>query len=280
MATAGVDGVVKLWDCRSWKEALRSWGSRGGNATLAWSQQGCLAVASGGAVNVYSRPSIHAPHSAPSPPPLYLTHPQPAKPHASLAFCPFQDVLAIGHATGVSSILVPGSGEPNFDSTEADPFEGSRARREREVKSLLDKIQPDMIALDPEFLGGFAPQSKLAEGMDLGSVPFARRPRLDRLRIQGKADDTEALSESEYAMEGQGDRSNPPKRDRVEQEKRKMRGKGKSLKRYLRKQRKNVIDPKAAAVREVFAKERARVKSATDRLKSERPSALDRFHRS
>jgi len=135
--------------------------------------------------------------------------------------------------------------------------------------------------------------------MDPGSVPFARRPRLDRLRIQGKADDTEALSEGEYAMEGQGDMSNPPKRDRVEQEKRKMRGKGKSLKRcveylklcvaiqfaltwvcarYLRKQRKNVMDPRAVAVREVFAKERARVKSATDRLKSERPSALDRFH--
>jgi WD40 repeat protein len=52
MATAGVDGIVKLWDCRSWKVALRSWNSRGGNATLAWSQRGCLAVASGGAVNV------------------------------------------------------------------------------------------------------------------------------------------------------------------------------------------------------------------------------------
>jgi U3 small nucleolar RNA-associated protein 7 len=90
-----------------------------------------------------------------------------------------------------------------------------------------------MIALDPEFLGGFAPQSKLAGGMDPGSVPFARRPRLDRLRIQGKADDTEALSEGEYAMEGQGDTSNPPKTHRVEQEKRKMRGKGKSLKRCV-----------------------------------------------
>ena len=52
MATAGVDGIVKLWDCRSWKDALRSWNSRGGHATLAWSQRGCLAVASGGAVNV------------------------------------------------------------------------------------------------------------------------------------------------------------------------------------------------------------------------------------
>jgi U3 small nucleolar RNA-associated protein 7 len=52
MATAGVDGTVKLWDCRSWKDAIRTWSSRGGNATLAWSQRGCLAVASGGAVNV------------------------------------------------------------------------------------------------------------------------------------------------------------------------------------------------------------------------------------
>jgi U3 small nucleolar RNA-associated protein 7 len=52
MTTAGVDGIVKLWDCRSWKDALRSWNSRGGHATLAWSQRGCLAVASGGAVNV------------------------------------------------------------------------------------------------------------------------------------------------------------------------------------------------------------------------------------
>jgi hypothetical protein len=41
----------------------------------------------------------------------------------------------------VSCILVPGSGEPNFDSSEADPFEGSKARREREIKSLLDKVQ-------------------------------------------------------------------------------------------------------------------------------------------
>ena len=53
----------------------------------------------------------------------------------------------------MSGILVPGSGEPNFDSAEADPFENSKARREREVKGLLDKIQPDAIALDPDFVG-------------------------------------------------------------------------------------------------------------------------------
>ena len=59
MATAGVDGTVKLWDCRNWKDALRSWNSRGGNATLAWSQRGCLAVSSGGAVNVCTIFCLH-----------------------------------------------------------------------------------------------------------------------------------------------------------------------------------------------------------------------------
>jgi hypothetical protein len=89
---------------------------------------------------VYSTPSVHSPNPALSPPPLYLTHPQSGKPHTSLAFCPFQDILAVGHTSGISCILVPGAGEPNFDSSEADPFESSRARREREVKSLLDKV--------------------------------------------------------------------------------------------------------------------------------------------
>ncbi|KAI0293494.1 BING4CT-domain-containing protein [Multifurca ochricompacta] len=282
MATAGVDGTVKLWDCRSWGEPLRSWTPRGSHAILAWSQRGCLAVASGGAINVYSRPSIYTPYPAPSPPPLYMTHPQPMKPHASLTFCPFQDVLAIGHAAGVSCILVPGAGEPNFDSSEADPFEGSKARREREVKSLLDKVPSDMITLNPEFLGGLAPPTKLTEGMDPGMIPFARRPRLDRLHVQGKADTAEDRLSDGMAVDSSADRGVVSKHDREEREKRKMRGKGKSLKRYLRKQRKNVIDPRAVALREHLAKQRAEGErtrvTVHDTSKSEQPSALNRFH--
>lgn len=91
-------------------------------------------------MQVYSSPTIHEPFTTKNSPPLYLTHPVPHRPVTSLRFCPFQDILTIGHSSGLSSILVPGSGEPNFDSSEDDPFENKKARREREVKGLLEKV--------------------------------------------------------------------------------------------------------------------------------------------
>jgi len=135
-----------------------------------------------------------------------------------------------------------------------------------------------MITLDPEFLGGFAPQSKLTEGIDFDALPFARQPRLNRLRIQRKADKTEDTSESESTVERLEDTSDMG-RDIVRRERHKMRGKGKSIKRYLRKQRKNVIDPKAVALREALAQQRTRARSAADdKSRSGQPSALNRFY--
>ena len=64
-----------------------------------------------------------------------------------------QDVLAVGHTGGLSTMLVPGAGEPHYDSLVADPFQTRRMRREQEVHQLLDKLQPDMIVLDPSSIG-------------------------------------------------------------------------------------------------------------------------------
>ena len=118
--------------------------------------------------------------------------------------------------------------------------------------------------LDPEFVGSLAPPSKLTtettfDGKPTVEIPYARLPRLERLKVSGKADETEMDNE-----DGDGDDPNGKMQSREEREKRKMRGKGKSLKRllvllhslslpdpfrcrYLRKQRKNVIDPTAVS---------------------------------
>ena len=109
------------------------------------------------------------------------------------------------------------------------------------------QIQPDMISLDPDFVGSLAPTPKLTTAVDDKSeLPFARLPRLERLRVSGKADETE--EDGDVAGDNESGEEGTKPLSKAEKEKKKMRGKNKSLKRYLRKQRKNVIDPKAVSV--------------------------------
>ncbi|KAF9446224.1 BING4CT-domain-containing protein [Macrolepiota fuliginosa MF-IS2] len=291
MATAGKDGTVKVWDCRNWKGVVREWSVRGsGSETeVEWSQRGYLGVTSGGSVNVYTPPSISQPFNGHVPPPLYLTHPIPSRPLTSLRFTPFQDVLTIGHNAGISSILVPGTAEPNFDSSEADPFESRKARREREVKSLLDKIQPDLITLDPELIGTLVEPSKLvtSDGKPATDTPYARLPRFDQLRVSGKVDTTEDPGSADEATgggDGEGIDEEKKQQLREEKDKKRMRGKNKSMKRYLRKQRKNVIDPATVAIRAKLEKMKEEKRKAILAKKGiieekKKPSALDRFKR-
>lgn len=105
----------------------------------------------------------------------YMTHTVAGGIMRDTGFCPYQDVLAVGHTGGLSTMLVPGAGEPNFDSWVADPFQGKRARQEAEVVSLLDKLQPAMIVLDPSAIGKVAPRLLVYVCVVYGLVQHAAR---------------------------------------------------------------------------------------------------------
>ena len=126
----------------------------------------------------------------------------------SVKWCPFEDVLGIGHDQGFSSALVPGAGEPNFDAFEQNPYETPAQRREAEVKSLLNKLKPGMISLDPDFVGN----------LDLVSSAQRQKER-EEMGLVKKED------------------------KKVDKEKDRKRGRNTSLKRAIRRRGlKNVID--------------------------------------
>lgn len=183
----------------------------------------------------------------------------------------------MGHARGFTSLIVPGAGEGSFDSLEADPFESKKARREREVVSLLDKLQPDQIHLDADFIGKLAPKSHEQTASDSLSwkkvkTDFAQLSRIQRLDATGQRED--------------GDQSDSDKSDPVTQAStddkavKKPRGRNKVLKRILRR-KKNVIDEKTMRVRELIDQRRRdaldrRVQEQRNKLHKD-GSALDRF---
>lgn len=170
----------------------------------------------------------------------YLTWGKEGKQVERVTWCPFEDVLGIGHDEGFSSILVPGAGEANFDALEVNPYETAKQRQEAEVKGLLNKLSPDMIALDPNFVGT----------LDL---------------------------KSEQERQAEKDLDAAP--ENIEEEiRKKARGRNGALKKYLRKQKKrNIIDEKRLRVDEIWNELQNKNKKAQEEQQEELGPALARF---
>ncbi|GAA5866695.1 hypothetical protein JCM1840_002432 [Sporobolomyces johnsonii] len=291
MVTTGIDGSVKIWDTRKWA-VLNEYHFKKTPKTTGWSQKGLLGVGWGNHISVFNdltKPS----HSARLPPPPYLTHTFPSTPVHSLKFCPFDDILGVGHARGFTSLLVPGAGEPNFDSLEADPFEGKRRRREREVHQLLDKLPMDLITLDQDVLGKVdrgvlhARETENPHKPGFKETPFAKKTRIDRLKEKGEAavdeDESTDEDEDEEDVEGRKRAERAQKRIDKADAKKRMRGKTSGIKKALRKRRRNVIDPQTVALKEKLERNRQKAKQvkqnklAAQSAASGTAGALDRF---
>ncbi|KAK1645174.1 hypothetical protein QYE76_062979 [Lolium multiflorum] len=144
MATAGVDRKIKIWDMRKY-EVVHSYPARA--QSLDFSQKGLLAGSNGSLVEIY-RDCGGQDYK------LYMKH-RMVKGYqvGKVLFRPYEDICGIGHSMGLSAILVPGSGEANFDTFVDNPVETAKQRREKEVQALLSKLQPETIMLNPNMIG-------------------------------------------------------------------------------------------------------------------------------
>ncbi|KAK9462150.1 WD40-repeat-containing domain protein [Lipomyces oligophaga] len=219
MSTAGMDGQLKIWDIRNFRE-VHAYYTPTPATSLDISERGLISVGWGPHVTVWND-AFRTKQKSP-----YMTHLSPGSIVNDVKFCPFDDVLAFGHDNGVTSLIVPGSGEANFDTLEVNPYETLQQRRETEVQGLLNKLQPEMITLDPNFVG------------DLDTRAPEERQRMVNLETTGEQD----LKKKEY--------------EKKLEPRAKQRGRNSSLRRYLRKRTNNVIDDRRVRVQNALEKEK------------------------
>ncbi|XP_040009054.1 WD repeat-containing protein 46 [Xiphias gladius] len=183
MVTSGMDKKLKMYDIRAFKP-LKSYFLPAGASCLSLSQRGLLSAATGDIVQVYKdvwSTSVTKP---------YVAH-RVRGSVSGLHFCPFEDVLGVGHGDGFTSMLVPGAGEPNFDGLEANPYRNAKQRQEWEVKALLEKIQPELISLDPSVLGQVDHATFQQRHQDrvqaLGFDPLAKERFIPKFKKKGRS---------------------------------------------------------------------------------------------
>lgn len=150
MATAGADGRMNIFDIRNTYKEVHSYFTPSPASSLAISDTGLLAVGWGGHVTLW-KDALRTKAASP-----YMTHHEPGRTINDLKFCPFEDILGVGHSAGFSSLIVPGAGEPNFDALEANPYANKKERQHAEVRQLLEKLRPEMISLNPDMVGTVA----------------------------------------------------------------------------------------------------------------------------
>ena len=118
-AVSGADKTLKIWDLRKFKE-LDHYFTPTPASSLDISDTGLLSIGWGPHVTVW-KDVFKSKQSDP-----YMTHLIPGSKTEKVKFVPFEDILGVGHQNGFSSLIIPGSGEANFDALELNPYETAK----------------------------------------------------------------------------------------------------------------------------------------------------------
>jgi WD40 repeat protein len=146
--TIGVDNKVKIWDMRTLR-TLEEYGMNYAVDSIDVSAKGIVAIGGGTGIQFWKD--------------LFTTS-RPRGPYMkhsigygnivnNVQFCPYEDVLGVGHSKGFSTVLIPGAGDANPDFFRANPFETETHRKGRVVSGLLDKLPAETISMDLQIAG-------------------------------------------------------------------------------------------------------------------------------
>jgi U3 small nucleolar RNA-associated protein 7 len=155
LVTTGTDSKMRVWDIRTYKQLYEYFNPLVASS-IDISQKGLLSVSYGNIVEVwkdYQKTKQKEP---------YMKHhfKNNQTRTKNLKFIGFEDFLGVGTNMGYSSLVIPGSGEANFDTFENNPFQTKNQRQTAEVKMLLEKIPANMITLDPNSVNKIDSRSK------------------------------------------------------------------------------------------------------------------------
>jgi len=146
--TLGGDHKLKIWDCRMLR-TLEDFAVTYCFDTVDISDKGLVAMGGGTNIQIWQNMFSSSKPSAP----LMKYSLGYGNIAQQVQFCPFEDILGVGHSKGFTSLIIPGSGEANPDFYFADPHETEGHRKQRVVTTLLDKLPPDTIGLDLQIAG-------------------------------------------------------------------------------------------------------------------------------
>lgn len=241
MVSAGQDQRMAVWDIRMWKE-VNNYALHQPGSSIAISDRGLTAVGWGTQVTIWKGLFDKAAAEQEKVQRPYMSWGGEGQRIERVRWCPLEDILGVSHDQGFSSIIAPGAGEANYDALEVNPYENAQQRQEAEVKSLLNKLQPDTISLNPDFIGN----------LDLASAAVRKQERdLDR------------------APE-----------DPIANLKNRGRGKNSSLRKYLRKKgSKNIIDERRLRIQDLMKEQQKKNNTKLREQAQELGPALARFAR-
>lgn len=147
LVTASLDKTIKVWDIRELSGPMAIYKLKKPINQLDVSQRGVLAFTTGNVCTVYKNLIMGNDQER------YLQHRCDDFVHG-MHFCPYEDILGIATSKGFQSMIVPGSGEPNYDAREVNPFQTKSQRKEHEIHALLEKIPAELISLNPNEIAG------------------------------------------------------------------------------------------------------------------------------